>query len=103
MVLEESVLIDITNQHTATELTDLNMMNQQSSTTSCGRGSRFKRPNADNLTDKLRLKPTQVRGYQPRERTKSIPIADSEGAGGILKGVRGFAHDIRIKPAGIQY
>ena len=82
---EESVMIDISNQHKAAELGDIEMMEQQALPTSCGRRPRFKRPNADNLTDKLRLKSCNVTVKPPKRKTRALP-----------KVSRGFS----IEPAG---
>ena len=59
MSQEESVLINIENQHTAVEQLGMKMKTQQSSG-SCGRNKRFSPPNADNLTQKIRLNQRQV-------------------------------------------
>ena len=74
---EESVMIDISNQHKAAELGDLEMMEQQVLPTSCGRKPRYKRPNADNLTDKLRLKSCQVtvKPQKLKSRAASLPAS----------------------------
>ncbi len=68
---EESVMIDISNQHKAAELGDIEMMEQQALPASCGRIPRFKRPNADNLTDKLRLKSCNVT-VKPKKRKRGF-------------------------------